>query len=135
MTKWLGAESVSSFDTSYVTHGGTNVLGDVTSISSSCADLDSTPRTIENLGKEVVGDDVGIIQNATFEGSCVKELSHDVSGVPNKSLQADIDDDGVAPEIDVAEKERASLAKSDKLEEQLKSMKQILDVKLISSEL
>ncbi|GAB2227870.1 hypothetical protein Drorol1_Dr00009698 [Drosera rotundifolia] len=98
--KVLGAESVSPFDTSYVMHGGTNVLGDVTPISSSCADLDSTPRTVENLGKEVVGDDVGIIQNATFEGSCAKELSHDVSGVPNKSLQADIDDDGVAPAID-----------------------------------
>ncbi|GAB2233165.1 hypothetical protein Droror1_Dr00002383 [Drosera rotundifolia] len=126
--KVVGAESVSSFDTSYVTHGGTNVLGDVTSISSSYADLDSTPRTVENLGKEVVGDDVGIIQNATFEGSCVKELSHDVSGVPNKSLQADIDDDGVAPEIDVAEKERASLAKSDKLEEQLLRLKYEADL-------
>ncbi|KAL9271624.1 hypothetical protein AKJ16_DCAP25808, partial [Drosera capensis] len=62
--------------------------------------LDSTPGTTGNHGEEVLGDGVGILQSATVEGSCAKESSHDVSDVPNKSLQADIDDDGVAPAID-----------------------------------
>ncbi|KAL9273814.1 hypothetical protein AKJ16_DCAP27256, partial [Drosera capensis] len=98
--KVVGTENVSPFDTSYVPHGGINVLGDATPISSSCAGLDSTPGTTGNHGEDVLGDGVGILQSATVEGSCAKESSHDVSDVPNKSLQADIDDDGVAPAID-----------------------------------
>ncbi|KAL9261446.1 hypothetical protein AKJ16_DCAP10636, partial [Drosera capensis] len=43
--KVVGTENVSPFDTSYVPHGGINVLGDATPISSSCAGLDSTPGT------------------------------------------------------------------------------------------